>query len=74
MSLKKWRIKNFTVKVPGKKKSIDLVLACKFIWEQVVIKVDVNDWRFAAAWKHFHLSMESKKRRQKRVSKLWIIN
>lgn len=66
MSLKKWRIENFSVKVPKKKtkpkQSIDLVLPSKFIWAQTVIKVDVNDWSFAAAWKHFHLSVKCKKK------------
>lgn len=55
MSLKKMKsLENFSVKAPAKK-SIDLLLASKFIWEQALIKVDVSDWWFAAARKCFHL-------------------
>lgn len=47
MSLKKnEELRKLQCKGSGKKikkKSIDLLLASKFIWEQALIKVDVND-------------------------------
>lgn len=61
--IKKWRIKNSSVKVPwGKKKNVLFDPS-----QQIYLKAGIKgDGSFAAAWKHFYLLRECKEKRRKR--------